>query len=103
MSIFFDDSEITIERLKNIGGIKEAITATGTVQQADIQPLGDDRINLVNGRIGKTYVGFVDNSVDVKEGDQIVSSGKRYAVKAVSSFDSGGLLPHKELILIAQD
>jgi hypothetical protein len=58
---------------------------------------------MVDGRFGATFTAYIDSSVDIKENDQVVSSGKRYSVKAVTHWDGAGLLSHKELILVSQD
>ena len=42
-------------------------------------------------------------SVDIKEGDQVVASGKRYAVKGISEWENAALLQHKELTLESLD
>lgn len=103
MTIFFQSHQITIKRFKNRGGIIFASSATFTAAMADIQPASSNRINETGGRIGKTYVGFVDVLVDVKEGDKVVASGKTYMVKGVSIWSGANLLDHKELSLESQD
>ena len=104
MTIYFPSHTITIRRERNFGGgIKFRFSATYTAYPADLQPLEETRVNLVDGRIGKTYEAWVDSGVDIKEGDQIVTSGKTYSVQAVSTFQGAGLLDHKSLILIQQD
>lgn len=101
--MFFPSHSITIRRLHSIGNNKTDFSATGTVQQADIQPLQGQRVNDVGGRIGRTYEAYVDPSVDVKEGDQIDSEGTRYSVKAVIYYHGAGLLDHKMLIIESQN
>lgn len=103
--LFFASHQIIIRRQRSKSGLRWALSATGTVQEADIQPIEGERINLVQGRIGKTYEAWMDASIDVKEGDQlkIVDTGKLFAVKAVSTYQSAELLDHHHLILMSQD
>ena len=103
MTIYFATNSIEIRRERNTSGLKFKYSATFTTYVADIQPLEEQRTNLVDGRIGKTYEAYVDASIDVREGDQIVTSGQIYAVQAVSTFSGAGLLDHTSLILIKQD
>lgn len=103
MTIFFPSHSIIIKRYKNRGGIRLAASATFTGTQADIQPIGGERVNDVGGRIGKTYEAWVDVLTDVKESDLVVSAGRTYAVKSVSTWAGAGLLDHKYLILESQD
>lgn len=103
--MFFNNETIIIRRERHISGLKYGFSATFTAYQADVQPVEEQRTDLVGGRIGKTYEAFVDASINVREGDQAYSetTGKLYAVQAVSTFQGAGLLDHKSLILIAQD
>lgn len=103
MTIFFASHEIQIYRSRHQGNNKYTYSATFTAYQADIQPAGQDRVELVQGRIGKTFTAFLEASVDVQEGDIIVTGGKRYGVRGVSRWEGAGLLDHLELILVAQD
>lgn len=103
MTLYFKSHEITIYRSRHQGNNKYTYSATLTAYQADIQPIDPQRVDSVGGRIGKTWIAFVSTTVDVKEGDIIVSGGVRYGVKGVSSWQSAGLLDHKELILTSQD
>lgn len=103
MTLFFANSEITIYRARFKGSNKYTYSATGTVQSADIQPLDPNRVEAVGGRVFKTWRAYVDTSVDVKEGDQIVSGGVRYGVQGVSKWEGAGLLDHYELIITSQD
>lgn len=104
MTIYFRNSEITIYRNRQISGTDRFnMTATYTAYQADIQPASSERVIEQGGRTGAVFTGFVDDSVDVKEGDQIDVSGKRYSVKGVQSWAGAGLLSHKELVLMSED
>jgi len=103
MTIFFASHDITLRRKRNTSGIKWAFSATFTAYNADIQPIEQTRIAQAGGRIGKTYECWLDSTVPVKEGDQIVSSGNTYDVTGVSTHSGAGLLDHKYLILIGRD
>lgn len=107
MTLYFPSHSITIRRNRSLGSFNGVerfnFSATGTVAQADIQPLAVDRVQLIDGgRIGSTFQAFVDASVDIKEGDQIVSGGYTYSVKGMSKFQGAGLLDHHELILMRE-
>jgi hypothetical protein len=104
MTLFFDNHEITIYRSRRKTGTdRYAMSATLTSYPADIQPASIERTESVPGRIGNIFDAFVEQSVDVKEGDQIVASGKRYSVRGVSNWQGAGLLDHKELTLESLD
>lgn len=105
MTLFFQSHSIIIRRQRNKSGLRFAFSATGTVQDIDLQPVEVERIDLVGGRIGKTYEAWIDATVSVKEADQIkvIDTGKVFTVKTVSIYEGAGLLDHQSLILIAQD
>lgn len=106
MTIYFHSNDIQIYRRRRIGSTNRyAISATLTVYQADIQPADTQRTQLAEGRYGQVYETFMDASIDIKEGDQVVdtASGKRYSVKGVIKYDGAGLLDHTEVILVSQD
>jgi hypothetical protein len=49
-------------------------------------------------------VAYTDQTIDIKEGDQLVTEdGKRYGVRAVSNWYGNGFLDCKELTLVSQD
>lgn len=104
MTIFFSSHEIQIYRTRRKSGSdRYALSATHTAYQADIQPASIERTEAVQGRFGAVFDAYVDASVDIQEGDQIVSGGKRYSVKGVSHWQGASLLDHKELTLVAVD
>lgn len=102
MTLFFASHQITIRRLRTFGNNKQNYSATFTAYQADIQPLSAARGNQADGRVAAGFQGFVDASVDVREGDQIVSGGYTYSVRGVAHYQGAGLLDHRELILVKQ-
>ena len=104
MTLFFASDEITIYRRRRIGSTDRfAMSATYTAYQIDIQPATKERIQMFEGRFGSVFTGYVDVSVDIKEGDQVVASGKKYSVKGVQKWQGAGLLDYTEVVLIAQD
>lgn len=105
MTLHFPNHSITIYRNRKVTGKDQfGMSATGTAAQIDIQPASDQRAEFVGGRVGATFIAFVEVDTDVKEGDQIVTEdGKRYSVRGVAIWDGAGLLSHKELTLVSQD
>jgi len=107
--LFFKNHTITIYRRRQVSTTNRyTLSATFTAYQTDIQPAGQQRTEFVQGRLGATFVAFVDTSVAVKEGDHIHITGGEYdgkvfAVKGVQHWEGAGLLDHTELTLIAQD
>lgn len=103
MTLFFASHTIIIKRARAQGSNKYTYSATFTAYQADIQPAGPQRTEQVSGRVGLTYEAWMDPSVPVREGDVLISSGTRYNVKAVETYQGAGLLDSKHLILVSQD
>lgn len=105
MTLFFLSHEITIFRLRPFGASIQAFSATFTAYQADIQPFDIERTNLAGGRIGTMYDCFMDSTVPVKEGDQVVvtDTNKRYSVKSVNHFEGASLLDHTHCVLVSRD
>lgn len=85
------------------------MSATGTVHPSDITPASLERTQFENQAIGKTYLGYVDVTVDIKEGDEITVTdssdlnAKRYSVKGVSRWEGFGIVDCKELTLVSKD
>lgn len=109
MTLFFANEEIQIYRKRRKGSSDRWVhSATFTAYPADIQPEAPERVEFVQGRVGATYLGFVNTDVEVKEGDQVkviggTFDGKRFSVKGVSHWENAGLLDSVELTLVAQD
>lgn len=106
MTIFFNSHDVAIYRKRRRGSTNRfGLSATLTVVDADIQPSSLERAQMANGRFGATYECYMDASIDIKEGDQVVdtATNKRYSVKGVSEWDGAGLLSHKEIILVSED
>lgn len=105
MTIYFPNEQITIYRRRRIGlSDRYGMSATFTSYNADIQPADRERAEFVQGRIGATFVAFVEATVDIKEGDQVLTAdNKLYSVKGVQKWQGAGLLDHIELTLTSQD
>lgn len=102
--LFFPSHQITIYRRRRVGSTNRySMSATLTVSPADIQPASVERTQFAEGHFGAVFDAYVEESLDIKEGDQIITNGKRYSVKGVSRFEDGGMLPHKQILLVAQD
>lgn len=105
MTLYFASHQIIIRRQRQKSGMRYGFSSTGTVQDIDLQPVQVERVNLLGGRIGKTYEAWIDASIDIKEGDQVkvTDTGKIFSVKAVSTYENASLLDHHHLILMSQD
>lgn len=105
MTLYFSSHEITIYRTRRKAGTdRYGLSVTLTNYSADIQPASIERTQAVEGRFGAVWDAFVDSSIDIKEGDQVVDGdGKRYSVKGTSHWQGAGLLDHQELTLVSID
>lgn len=106
MTLFFTTDQIEILRQRRISGSNRfAMTVTFTAYNADIQPATRERIEMVGGRIGAVYTAYLEANVDIKEGDQLITTdnNKKYNVKGVQRWQGAGLLDHIEVVLVAQD
>lgn len=104
-TLFFKSHEITIYRHRRIGSTNRfSMSATFTSLPADIQPATKERMEMFDGRFGSVFTAFVDITVDIKEGDQVVDNqNKKYSVKGMQKWQGAGLLDYIELVLVAQD
>lgn len=110
MTLFFTNHELRVYRNRRIGSTNRyTMSATGTVLPADITPASLERTEFENSAVGKTYIGYLDSTVDVKEGDDVVVvdstdlNNKRYSVKGVSRWEGFGIVDCKELTLVSKD
>lgn len=88
---YFLDRTLTIRRLRRINANRSAYSATGTAYDCSLQDPTPDRLQLVNGQIGKVYDVFVpDSSSNILAGDEIVIGSVRYSVRAKEVVDFGG-------------
>jgi len=74
---FLKNKTIYIARLTNVSGDK-FLASTVTNCQAHIQPLEREKVNLVNGVFGKTYIIYTDSCVDIQQGDKLRDSDSVY-------------------------
>lgn len=105
-SIYFKSHEIQIYRQRRKGSSNRyGMSATFTGYYADIQPESrSERVEMAGGRFGTVWTAYIDEDVNIKEGDQVVDGyGKRYSVKGVVKWQGAGLLSHQELTLVSQD
>lgn len=110
MTLFFTNHQIQVYRNRRIGSANRFnVSATGTVLPADITPASLERSEFENTAIGKTYIGYCDSTVDIKEADEIVITdtttlnNKRFSVKGVSIWEGYGIVDCKELTLVSKD
>lgn len=105
-NIYFPSSSIEIFRRRRIGSSNRfSMSATLTAYSMDIQPGTTDRLLGEGLRAGTLWTAFVDDSIDIKEGDEVhvIDTDKVYSVKGVVEWGGAGLLDHKELTLMSQD
>lgn len=109
-TLFFTNHDIQIYRNRRIGTANRyTMSATGTVNPADITPASLERTEFENSAIGKTYIAYVDVDLDIKESDEVVIvdntdlANKRYSVKSVSRWEGFGIVDCKELTLVSKD
>lgn len=81
------------------------MSATFTAYNADIQPESrSERLEMADGRFGTVWTAYIDEDVNIKEGDQVIDGdGKKYSVKSVVKWQGAGLLSHQELTLVSRD
>lgn len=110
MTLFFTNHQIQVYRNRRIGSANRFnVSATGTVLPADITPASLERSEFENTAIGKTYIGYVESSNDIKEADEVVIVdstslvNKRFSVKGVSTWEGYGIVDCKELTLVSKD
>ena len=105
MVLYFPNHTIQIYRHRRKGSTNRyGMSATLTAYQADIQPASIERQQIYGGKVGETYDAFVESSVSIKEGDEVLTEdGVRYSVKGVSGWSGAGMLDSKELLLASKD
>ena len=97
------DKSATVYHLAIYGGagvqtLQEKWQSSGTAIVCAIQPLDAQDIALTEGHYGQGAKLFCDVTVDIKEGDKVVSDGISYIVRGVQNFNFGRN-PHKECII----
>lgn len=97
--------QITITRLTLVTGTtnRYAYTATVTVDYANIQPQDDDKELVSEGAVGKLYKMYVDEALDIQDGDRIRDEDSRlYNVIAGGvndNYDFGVMVQHREVFV----
>jgi hypothetical protein len=99
---FFFTEEITkIKRIKQRGGIKSVLSATGTACPCSIQQDGLDANQQFEGDIGEEYSVFVDPACIARKGDQVVIENILYEVRAHDIVDPAWASEsYKELTIV---
>lgn len=106
MVLYFSSHDLEVYRHRRKGLFdRYGMSVTLTVVDADIQPTDPDKIPMGSGSYGTVYDAYVDQDIDIKEGDQVVdtSNNKRYSVKGVTDWKGAGLLDYRELTLVSMD
>lgn len=108
MTVFFANHTISIYRNRQKGSANRwGMSATFTSYNADIQPASSIRQQQFPNKFGALFSAFIDVTVDIKEGDYVITEdGKKYSVKGVQRWDGGGgftEVDHLELVLVSQD
>lgn len=67
------NQRIIISRMQPISGSSAHLAmATVTAAFGHLQPVAAEKVALIDGVMGKSYKIFLDNDVDIQEGDQLV-------------------------------
>lgn len=110
MTLFFTNHEVTVYRNRRIGSNNRwTMSATGTVEPADITPASLERTEFENSAVGKVYICYMETDVNIKEGDEVVITdssslnAKRFSVKGVSRWEGFGIVDSKEITLVSKD
>lgn len=107
-TLYFTNSEVIILRTRQKGSSdRYGMSATYTAIAADIQPDSPERIQMLGGRPGHSYTGFISTDFLIKEGDRLVvidnnQRTKKYEVRGVNYWQGAGLLDHQELTLTSE-
>jgi len=68
----FLNRKISVYRLEDIGGNRQAYTTFTTTLECAIQPLGAEKTAQAGGSFGKMFVLYMDADKDVKDGDKFL-------------------------------
>jgi len=100
-TFFFSEAITKIKRLKQRGGIKSVLSATGTACPCSRQQLGVDAAQQREGDIGEEFNVFVDPACIARKGDQVVIENILYEVRAHDIVDPGWASEeYKQLIVV---
>ena len=98
----FLTKEIIISRMTAVSGDKIAMT-TVTACMAQLQPLSDEKTQIMGGVFGKTFKIYVDTSIAINVGDRLRDENNNYY-----TVKKGGVTPRSQgsidyqLIIIEQ-
>lgn len=101
MAIFsYYNKRVVIKKLKSAGGYKRTFAATSTID-AHLQRIDDSDLQQIYGVNKVSHKGWIDISIDIKEGDIIIDQdGNQYDVIGVSNRgEEIAMNEHKELLL----
>lgn len=97
------NQRVIISRLAAVSGSASKLAlSTVTAAFGHLQPVAAEKVQLVDGVPGKTYRIFVDNDIDIQEGDQLKDeSNNVYTVKkgGVTKWQHGAM-DYQEVLII---
>lgn len=94
------NQRVIISRMVAVSGANK-ILSTVTAAFGTLQPVQNEKVQMVAGVTGKAYVIFVDGDIDIKEGDQLKDEdGNIYTVVhgGVTRWQHGSM-DYKEVVL----
>jgi hypothetical protein len=97
------NQRIVISRLSAVTGTSDRLAlSTVTAVFGHLQPVANEKVQLINGVPGKTYLIFVDGDIDMQEGDQLKDENENiYTVKkgGVTKWVHGAM-DYQEVLII---
>lgn len=97
------NQRVIISRLTAVSGTSNRLAlSTVTAAFGHLQPVANEKVQLVSGIPGKTYLIFVDGDIDIQEGDQLKDEAANvYTVKkgGVTKWVHGAM-DYQEVLLI---
>ncbi len=94
-------NKIIISTKTAVSGFKQAF-ATVTTALGNMQPLSSEKTQLFEGKMGKTYVIYVDGALDINEGDRLrdTATSEIYQVKNGGvSRRTHGAIDYKQVVI----
>lgn len=95
-------NRFVVTRLTPTTGYK-SVYATTTFSLATLQPLSEQKTQLYEGTMGKTFVIYTDGLMDVEEGDRFrdMTTSKLYrVVNGGVSRRTAGAVDYKQVIVV---
>ncbi len=97
----FFDQNVTVKRLKDVGGVARRYSATATVE-GHIQELDNQTRQLLGIIDERAWVAWFDVDTDIREEDTIYDeAGTRYNVREITK-KAYGINQHLEVIMMEQ-